>query len=197
MLPNTESRDCDQVVYRNRKKALSREKDFYTMGRFERQKRIKSMKILMVDQVWIWFIPGRKALQPDPTGRGSQPDTIITSFPQRWCQQDHNDPDLFDSMRNFEGKPPLISSFFGLLDLISSKCTHIFDPSVAAEDGKFLEYFESEIGEAVCVSLRPSGLDADLSSLIKSQAFSRTLAKTQLISTTAIRKPRILVGQIF
>jgi hypothetical protein len=155
----------------------------------EVMKRLRETKILMVDLIWIWFMPGDKELpsKENKRGRGEdvskrqgpsqerdsdgaeriakkaegyetaelpknapRPDTIVTSFPPRWCKNNHNDPDLFDSINRFEGRSPPISSCLDLLSLILSKCAHIFDPSAAEEDGKFMEYFESEIGEAVC-----------------------------------------------
>lgn len=190
MLSSTEERDRDQVVYRNRKKALIKDEIYGTMVQPEVMKRLRETKILMVDLIWIWFIPGEKELlseahkvdqmegssnsqrlgqKPDSDGvqgigkdgeNGEQmrppknapwPDTILTSFPPRWCKKNHNDPYLFDSMNRFEGRPPPITSSLDLLSLILSKCTHIFDPSAAEEDGKFMEYFESEIGEVVCI----------------------------------------------
>lgn len=155
MLSGTEARDRDQVVYRNRRKALLADKSYHGMQSPERQKRLGRLKVLMVDLAWIWFIPSEPKDQKDQQDQKNQektlarPDTIVTSFPQRWCQQDHNDPDLFESMKKFEGRPPSIFSCADLLSLISSKCVNYFGPSVATEDGKFSEYFESEIGEAV------------------------------------------------
>jgi hypothetical protein len=137
MLPDTEDRDRDQVVFRHKRDQLD-----HGLASKERRQKLKKIKVVMVDQLWLWFIP---------KGDDFQFDTVLSCFPRRWCQNKPEDPDLLESMLNFEGKAPPISSPYDLITLITSKCANIFDRSSAPEDCQFLEFFESAIGSAVSI----------------------------------------------
>lgn len=153
MLPDTEHRDKDQVVYRHRKKSLYHEKEEDQEAEAEnaisaetRRKNLKQLKLLMVDQLWLWFIPRDDVFKSD---------IVLTCFPRRWCQNNACDPDLLESILKFEGRTSPISDINSLIGLITSKCANIFDRSAAPSDLQFMEYFESAIGKAVsCVSLQ-------------------------------------------
>lgn len=71
MLSSISDRDKDQVVSRWAKREWRRVRE--GLGQHRRETTVQH-NILMVDQLWLWLIPG-------PTY--SDPDTIITSFPVR------------------------------------------------------------------------------------------------------------------
>jgi hypothetical protein len=135
MLPDTENRDRDQVVFRHRKKELDSK-----LHSKERKRQLKKMKVVMVDQLWLWYIP---------KGNDFPHDTVLSCFPRRWCQHTPEDPDLLESILNSEGKSPSISSVYELISLITSKCANVLDRSSAPQDCQFLEFFESAVGSAV------------------------------------------------
>jgi len=139
MLPNTKERDRDQVVYRYRKQAFYDDEETQLTKKQRRQK-LKDLKILMVDQLWVWFIPADLKLKSD---------TIVTCFPRRLCQRSTGDADLLDSILEVVSRPPQVSSPYDLITLIISKCANIFDRSSEHMDLQFKEFFESAIGRAV------------------------------------------------
>jgi hypothetical protein len=147
MLPDTEHRDRDQVVYRHRKRTFypqtntdsGRDPDDTTSAEI-RRKKLKQVKLLMVDQLWLWYIPRDESFKSD---------IVLTCFPKRWCQNNPGDSDLLETMLKFEGRGSPVSDIHSLIGLITSKCANIFDRSVAPSDIQFMEYFESAIGKAV------------------------------------------------
>lgn len=119
---DTQSRDCDQVVYRYQcKSAHEGEVD---------------PKIFMVDQLWMWTL-----------GK----DLIVTAFPQRW-QQPRNDPlNVLDGIIqdiNSKTREP-VRNVYDLAMTIAGRCSGVFDRHrVGDEDYQFLDMFESSIGDA-------------------------------------------------
>ena len=57
MFPDTEDRDRAQVVFRHKKKDLD---EGFTSK--ERKQKLKNMKVIMVDQLWLWFNPQRRGI---------------------------------------------------------------------------------------------------------------------------------------
>jgi ankyrin repeat protein/Mg2+ and Co2+ transporter CorA len=119
---DTQSRDCDQVVYRYQCKSAD-EHDV-------------DPKIFMVDQLWMWTL-----------GK----DLIVTAFPQRW-QQPRNDPlNVLDGIIeniNSKTRDP-VRNVYDLAMIITSRCSGVFDRHrVGDEDYQFLDMFESSIGDA-------------------------------------------------
>jgi ankyrin repeat protein len=119
---DTQSRDCDQVVYRYQCKSA--------------QGRDVDPKIFMVDQLWMWTL-----------GK----DLIVTAFPQRW-QQPRNDPlNVLDGIIediNSKTRDP-VRNVYDLAMIITSRCSGVFDRHrVGDEDYQFLDMFESSIGDA-------------------------------------------------
>lgn len=119
---DTQSRDCDQVVYRYQcKNAHKGEVD---------------PKIFMVDQLWMWTL-GKEL--------------IVTAFPQRW-QQPRNDPlNVLDGIIediNSKTREP-VRNVYDLAMIIAGRCSGVFDRHrVGDEDYQFLDMFESSIGDA-------------------------------------------------
>jgi ankyrin repeat protein/Mg2+ and Co2+ transporter CorA len=121
---DTQSRDCDQVVYR-----------YQTRGRDQEDPRIDP-KVFMVDQLWMWTL-----------GK----DLIVTSFPQRW-QQPKNDPlNVLDNIIediNSKTREP-VKSVYDLAMIITGRCCGAFDRHRMGDaDYQFLDMFESSIGSA-------------------------------------------------
>jgi ankyrin repeat protein/Mg2+ and Co2+ transporter CorA len=119
---DTQSRDCDQVVYR-----------YQTKGGHEQD---VDPKIFMVDQLWMWTL-----------GK----DLIVTAFPQRW-QQPRNDPlNVLDGIIediNSKTRDP-VRNVYDLAMIITSRCSGVFDRHrIGDEDYQFLDMFESSIGDA-------------------------------------------------
>jgi Mg2+ and Co2+ transporter CorA len=119
---DTQSRDCDQVVYR------------YQRNRAEDED--VDPKIFMVDQLWMWTL-----------GK----DLIVTSFPQRW-QQPRNDPlNVLDGIIediNSKTRDP-VRNVYDLAMMIAGRCSGVFDRHrVGDEEYQFLDMFESSIGDA-------------------------------------------------
>ena len=85
-------------------------------------------------------------------------DTVITSFPQRWDREQHEDDlDVVESLKKHiqlrEGRDPLRSAF-DLAVLISSFCSEVFferedAPEPLDERLQFLEFFDKSIGHVV------------------------------------------------
>jgi ankyrin repeat protein/Mg2+ and Co2+ transporter CorA len=119
---DTQSRDCDQVVYRYQcKSAYDQDVD---------------PKIFMVDQLWMWTL-----------GK----DLIVTAFPQRW-QQPRNDPlNVLDGIIediNSKTRDP-VRNVYDLAMMIAGRCSGVFDRHrVGDEDYQFLDMFEASIGDA-------------------------------------------------
>jgi ankyrin repeat protein/Mg2+ and Co2+ transporter CorA len=119
---DTQSRDCDQVVYR-----------YQTKSGYEQD---VDPKIFMVDQLWMWTL-----------GK----DLIVTAFPQRW-QQPRNDPlNVLDGIIediNSKTRDP-VRNVYDLAMIITSRCSGVFDRHrIGDEDYQFLDMFESSIGDA-------------------------------------------------
>lgn len=108
--------------------------------------------ILMVDQLWLWRIPGKDE---------SDPDTVITCFPSRTGA--HVSPstnfeetsaeidDLKETVlrsHNFHPRA-LIENTDGLVSRILTVCCRTLDSHQQVHTLKFLQMFQSTIGEAV------------------------------------------------
>lgn len=91
----------------------------------------------MVDQLWLWLI------------KGDGPDTVITSFPSR----DGADPTAAEDdpetlILDEEDRDP-IANTTDLLSRIMTVCCRTMDRHQEVESLKFLQFFESAIGNAV------------------------------------------------
>ncbi|KAK5122166.1 hypothetical protein LTR85_004412 [Meristemomyces frigidus] len=119
---DTAFRDANQVVYKH----------------LEEQALIaEDLKVLMVDQLWLWILGD---------------DLIITSFPQRWRQPPRDPLNVLDSVmeelnsRTEDG----IGTVYELATLITGRCFETFDRSdIRPEGSRFLDMFESTIGKAM------------------------------------------------
>ncbi|KAL1621012.1 hypothetical protein SLS56_009428 [Neofusicoccum ribis] len=127
MLKDTSYRDKTQVVSRWVKTEWPDQKDH---------------NILMVDQLWLWFIKGKK---------DGEPDTIITSFPSRegaeFQQSSREVDDLQGSVLGDDNRKS-ISTSMDLVSRILSVCCNAFDRHQHVESVNFLQFFESAIGRA-------------------------------------------------
>jgi hypothetical protein len=132
MLEDTRFRDKDQVVSRWVKRQDQPPK--------QRVKAKKSHNILMVDQLWLWFIKGQ----------GNEPDTVITSFPSH-LGTDSIMADYYASKVLKEQNRDTISSTPELIARIMTCCCSTLNRHQDMPSTQFLQFFESAIGDAVSV----------------------------------------------
>jgi len=93
----------------------------------------------MVDQLWLWLIKGQ----------GDEPDTVITSFPSRDGADSTaaaDDPETL--ILDEEDRDPIVNTT-DLLSRIMTVCCRAMDRYQEVESLKFLQFFESAIGNAV------------------------------------------------
>lgn len=138
MLSNTSIRDSDQVVSRRAIKESRR----VTYGE---SKRYKSHNILMVDQLWIWYIKRRNS---------SEPNTVITSFPSREGVKVEKSRDMDDLhaevLKNQDHHSrEVISSTTDLVARIMNVCCRTLDRHQHVKTVQFVQMFQSTIGDAV------------------------------------------------
>jgi hypothetical protein len=101
-----------------------------------------SHNILVVDQLWLWFIEGQS----------NEPDTVITSFPSH---QGTNSimADYYASKVLKEQNRDTVSSTPELIARIMSCCCSTLNRHRDMPSTQFLQFFESAIGDAVSVSV--------------------------------------------
>ena len=138
MLSTTSDRDVDQVVSRRAIKEYRRAPD-------RESTRYKSHNILMVDQLWIWYIKRRNA---------SEPDTVITSFPSREGEESRDMDDLQTEVLKNQGQHSreVISSTTDLVTRIMYVCCRTLDRHQHVKTVQFVQMFQSTIGDAVSLS---------------------------------------------
>jgi hypothetical protein len=147
-------RTLDQFYYHTLKNTDARDRD-QAGCRYHDKFGLKNKKIItMVDQLWLWVLPGF----------GKSQATVITSFPQRINRFDAN------GKRNDAKFTSLISKIIAqtenhpvdnghdLAKIISSECSGIYFDTMADRDRslQFLEIYATSIGEIVSVFPRNS-----------------------------------------
>ncbi|KAH0543141.1 hypothetical protein FGG08_002486 [Glutinoglossum americanum] len=91
----------------------------------------KVPKIFMVDQLWLWIL---------------NKDLIITSFPQRWKLSERRTFDVLSGI--IEGmSDPKVTSVYDLASRITDHCSGVFYEDRHDNDFRFLDMFESSIGD--------------------------------------------------
>src|SRR5271155_5642492 len=141
MLSTTSNRDSDQVVLRRAIKECRRAPD-------RELKEDEDHNILMVDQLWIWYIKGRNSLDPD---------TVITSFPSREGTKEENSRDMDDLQTEVlknqdQHSREFISSATALVTRIMNVCCRTLDRHQHMKTVQFVQMFQSTIGDAVSLS---------------------------------------------
>ncbi|KAK4546474.1 hypothetical protein LTR36_002151 [Oleoguttula mirabilis] len=119
---DTAFRDATQVVYKHLE---------------EHAKIAEDLKVLMVDQLWMWILGD---------------DLVITSFPQRWRQPPRDPLNVLESVMEEINSPTAngIGNVYELATLIAGRCFETFDRSdIRPEGSRFLDMFESTIGKAM------------------------------------------------
>lgn len=119
---DTDFRDETQVVYKHLE---------------EHAKIAEDLKVLMVDQLWMWILGD---------------DLVITSFPQRWRQPPRDPLNVLESVMEELNSPTGdgIDNVHELATLIAGRCFETFDRSgIRPEGSRFLDMFESTIGKAM------------------------------------------------
>ncbi len=119
--------------------------------RFTSQTYPESVKMMVVDQLWLWVIKGTGTSEE---GKGmSQPDLVITAFPDRFNG-------AYDSANVYKGiiehlerglQPPLKTAN-NLVAAILEHCTGVFFQRQLEQDKWFVEFFAAAIGSVVSLS---------------------------------------------
>ena|ERR1700733_10312453 len=134
MLEDTSYRDRTQVVSRWNQRASHRSK-----GSRRFTSREPAHNILMVDQLWLWRIPGGN----------SKDSTVITCFPSR----NGSTPSYLDGLRDnilLDRHRSPLRNIDDFVAQVLSTCIGIFDHSHDVESLQFFKIFESAIGNSVC-----------------------------------------------
>ncbi|KAI0415159.1 hypothetical protein F5X98DRAFT_389319 [Xylaria grammica] len=124
-IESTDERDSNQVLQRYAIKHSPK------MGKDEEM----SVKLLMVDQLWMWILQGTN----------DKNNILITSFPQGWCHSKglNNDSiDLLEQIQSYLRQPSreAITSVSQLASVIVKECTRVSGPfKRPSEPGKPLE----------------------------------------------------------
>jgi hypothetical protein len=162
MLPSTSARDADQVVARRAIKEYR--KKWWNVG--DESKGEERHNVLMVDQLWLWFIKPTDESQ-DRSRYGNPPKnvtlpTIITSFPSRKTAPSNDDREvervriLEDLQINAFKNPtdedaPTIRTPQDLVSRLLALCCRTLDRHQNVKPLQFLQFFQSTIGDAVSV----------------------------------------------
>lgn len=154
MLTKTSERDKDQVVSRRARKELreaKKELQEINGGRSGHSRKVhipESHNMLMVDQLWLWIIRART---------DSEPDTVITSFPNREGVRVRDSRTVDDLQatvlrsQNMHPRDP-ISDTTGLVSRILTVCCSTLDRHQSIKTVEFLQMFQNTIGDAVGIS---------------------------------------------
>jgi len=142
-------RTLDQFYYYILNNTDVRDKD-QTGSRYHRRFGLKNKNIItMVDQLWLWVLPGI----------GNSPATVITSFPQRSNRVDSNGKvnderftSLFSNIIAQTQHRPMENGY-ELAEIITSECSRIYFDTMTERDRslQFLEIYTTSIGEIVSV----------------------------------------------
>jgi hypothetical protein len=144
-------RTLDQFYYHTLKNTDARDKD-QAGCRYHEKFGLKNKKIItMVDQLWLWVLPGF----------GKSRATVITSFPQRSNRVDSNGKrndakfTLLVSKIISQTENHPVNNGHDLAKMISSECSNIYFDTMIGRDQtlQFLEIYATSIGEIVSVSL--------------------------------------------
>jgi len=170
MLSDTSKRDRDQVVTRRARKEAgdiltdsnSSENDIdqstpklatSSVTSVGGLSKVVPHNILMVDQLWLWYLKS-------PGGSGN-PDTLITSFPSRVGVRKKDSGAVDDLqasvLRNqtVHSRKPVLSTT-DLISRIMTVCCRTLDRHQLLKSVEFLQMFQSTIGDAVSpMNLRP------------------------------------------
>lgn len=148
MLPSTEDRDRDQVVYRHVKGTKDFRRYFNDHEKDERKQMLRDIKIFTVNQLWLWVIP---------KGNGYDGDTVVTCFSQRWHENDPSGQSLLADILRDQNRQP-ISEVQDVIALVTSKCVDVFDRLSGNDPTRascqLFEIFESAVGKAVSSPLK-------------------------------------------
>jgi len=144
MLPDTSERDRDQVVTRWVMRKLEQaKKEVVTAS--SRGIQVPKHNILMVDQLWLWWIPARN---------DGEADIVISSFPKREGVRVKGSRAVDDLQaavlrsRNIHQRT-VIEDTTALLARILTVCSSTLDRHQAIKNVEFLHMFQSSIGDAV------------------------------------------------
>ena len=150
-LPETSSRDMDQVVYKNTKASRGGE------------------KMVMVDQLWLWFLEVR-----GPTDEAATDAAILTCFPQKDEEGKPGEEDLqeiADLRRAIideanSKQADWMAEGSNLVGLILDQAVNVMLGVRNEQSLDFLDVFRAAIAEAVRIALFQPVRDREVSSMV-------------------------------
>lgn len=88
------------------------------------------------------------------TGANINPDTIISSFPQRWAEEEYREPKVLEVIRNHlkDKNRTRVDSVYKMAALIVSSCINFADNcTVRSKDSEetFFQVFASSVSNVV------------------------------------------------
>jgi hypothetical protein len=140
-------RTLDQFYYHTLKDTDARDKD-QAGARYHKNHNLKNSIVLtMVDQLWLWVLPGNE----------KSPPTVITSFPQRSNRVDsrgrRNDEKQTSLFKNIiaQSRDRQVENGHGLAEIIANECSRIYFDTMTDRDRslQFLEIYATSIGDIV------------------------------------------------
>ena len=145
MLADTANRDADQVVARRAKKEHHENRGVYSESTDGSTENFE-YNILMVDQLWLWFIR--------PASDSKDLPIVITSFPSRQGVKGKNTR-IIDNLRGnvLQSLPghtqETILSPGSLISQILTVCCRTLDRHQHIRSMQFMQLFQSTVGGAV------------------------------------------------
>ncbi|KAF7512225.1 hypothetical protein GJ744_002387 [Endocarpon pusillum] len=112
------------------------------MQSFTSQTHPDSVKMMVVDQLWLWVIKGTGLSE-----EGSQPDLVVTAFPDRFNGV-YDSANVYNSIIEHleRGLQPPLRTANNLVAAILEHCTGVFFQRQLEHDKWFVEFFAAAIG---------------------------------------------------
>jgi hypothetical protein len=118
------------------------------MQGFTSKKDPDSVKMIVVDQLWLWVIKGTGTREEGK--EMSQPDLVITAFPERFDGA-YDSADVYKGIIEHleRGLQPPLKKAHNLVAAILEHCTGVFFQRQLEQDKWFVEFFAAAIGKVV------------------------------------------------
>ena len=146
--PLHDRRSLHQAYYHDFGMIKSLPKYEQVMQRFTAQTDSDSVKVMVVDQLWLWVIKGTGAAEGAKDT--SHPDLVVTAFPDRFNGA-HDTANVYQSIIEHlkRGLQPRLRGAIHLVAAILDHCTGVFFEKQLEHDKWFVEFFAAAIGTVV------------------------------------------------
>jgi hypothetical protein len=123
------------------------------MQRFTSQTHPEFVKMMVVDQLWLWVIKG--TVTSEEGKEMSHPDLVVTAFPDRFNGA-HDSANVYEGIIEHleRGLQPPLKTAHNLVAAILEHCTGVFFQRQLEQDKWFVEFFAAAIGTVVSLSGR-------------------------------------------